>query len=435
MAAVGDRLAILYSPQESAPTFDGSDRFTVAVTSDLITWSTQEIVAPPSDVELPSGFRRNFGAQGLVATGQGWAVTVYDSVSVDPMELTSAAGMDLPGFSEESGYGVSYDDTGIEIQTGFDSMGNDPQQTTRFTWDELGVTSQAVDYLNEYGNTPSVWASTWDGAAAQSNSPAMSGQLLATAAGYLQWTDEIWFSPDGLTWTPSPLPDPDGYVTSAFVYDGGVIALSAGYDGSTDVYRLDETGGSPELLDVATLPATGQSGYFSQSAPGSAVIVDAGDQGPPPPPTIVEFEGYRLTLGGSGTYELSDATTGDVIVTENLGRSAPDEDSSFAFGLDGITVTDPASGEVLVVIPNDVLNRGPDTARRLRAGRVHARPVVVRIARRPAVPRHRPRRRRRLRWTDQRGDERGSGPRQHRRQLGQLRPSVRHPSDQGCRLP
>jgi hypothetical protein len=111
------------------------------------------------------------------------------------------------------------------------------------------------------------------------------------------------------------------------------------------------------LLDVPGLPSSGQSGFSSQSAPGSAVIVDAGDQGPPPQPISVEADGYRLTIGVSGTFELSDATTGEVIVTENLMRNAPDENSSFASGPDGITVSDPDSGDVLVVFPSDLLNQ------------------------------------------------------------------------------
>lgn len=357
VAAVGDRLAVVYSPQELATMFSGSDRFTVAVTTDLINWTTQDVIAPALDVDLPAGIQRSFGPQGLAATERGWAVNVYDSVSVDPLELISAAGLDRPGINVDAGYGVNTDDTGIEVQVGGDPTGSVPPQTTRFTWDELGVTPQVVEMLNGNGSAPQVWASAWDGVAAPSDTRSVSGQLVATAAGYLQWTDRTWFSPDGLTWTPSPLPDPDGYVTSAFVYDGGVIVLSRGADGTADVYRLDETGGSPQLLDVAGLPSTGQSGFSSQSAPGSAVIVDAGEQGPAPQPLAVEVDGYRLTIGTSGTFELSDATTGKVIVSENFMRNAPDENSSFAFGPDGITVTDPDTREVLVVFPSEVLNQ------------------------------------------------------------------------------
>jgi len=356
VAAVGDRLAILYSPADSPTTIGGSDRFTVAVTTDLSNWSTQEVALAPLEVDLPSGVQRSIGAQGLAATESGWAVIAYDSVSADPFELLRAAGLEVPGLSENAGFGVTYDDTGMEIQVGTDPTGSGPQESTRFTWAELGVPPEAVDLLNG-GGTPQVWASAWDGEAVTANGEPASGQLVATSAGFLQWTDTTWFSPDGLTWTSSPLPDPDGYVTSAFAYDGGVIALSTGNDGTTDVYRLDATGGSAELLDVPGLPSSGQSGFSSQSAPGSAVIVDAGDQGPPPQPISVEADGYRLTIGVSGTFELSDATTGEVIVTENLGRNALDANSSFTFGPDGITVTDPDSGEVLVAFPSDVLNQ------------------------------------------------------------------------------
>lgn len=89
-------------------------------------------------------------------------------------------------------------------------------------------------------------------------------------------TDRTWFSPDGITWTSSPLPDPDGRVTAAFPYDGGVIMLSTGADLATDVLRLDETGGDPELLDVPGLPTIGQAGFSSQASPGSATSSNQG---------------------------------------------------------------------------------------------------------------------------------------------------------------
>jgi hypothetical protein len=97
--------------------------------------------------------------------------------------------------------------------------------------------------------------------------------MLATPAGFLQWADEMLFSPDGLTWTASPLPNPDGYVTAGFAVDGGVIVVSTSPDG-TLVYHLDETGGSPTLLDLPDLPENFLIG-FSQWASTSGLIVRA----------------------------------------------------------------------------------------------------------------------------------------------------------------
>lgn len=127
-------------------------------------------------------------------------------------------------------------------------------------------------------------------------------------------------------------------------------------DLATDVFRLGETGGDPELLDVPGLPTIGQAGFFSAASPGSAIVVDAGVFDAQPAPLSVEVDGYRLT-SENGTFELSDVATGAVIVSENFMRNTPADDSSFDFGLDGLTVTDPETGEVLVVVANDVLEQ------------------------------------------------------------------------------
>lgn len=87
VAAVGDRLTIVYSVQDNGGVFAGTDRFTVATTTDLTTWTTQEVVVPPPPVDLPVGIRRNVSPQGLAVTESGWAVTVFDSVQPDPVEM------------------------------------------------------------------------------------------------------------------------------------------------------------------------------------------------------------------------------------------------------------------------------------------------------------------------------------------------------------
>ena len=121
--------------------------------------------------------------------------------------------------------------------------------------------------------------------------------MLATPSGFLQWADETLFSPDGLTWTASPLPDPDGYISGGFAVEGGVIVMSTGPDGTVDVYRLDETGRSPQLLDVPNLPETFQAGYSGPWAPGSALVVDAAD--PMSANTAEEYVGNLWLLASS----------------------------------------------------------------------------------------------------------------------------------------
>jgi hypothetical protein len=277
IVSVGDRLAVVVDDRSPGDPVVSNDGVTVAWTTDLVDWATERI-EQPSALELPTGVRHDVWAQGLVANESGWAVTVYDDVTLDALELVRAAGLepaDLPG----GNYGETYDATGVELQYDSDGPGPVSPTSVRYSWDELGVSPAVAALLTDNEDAPQVWASPWDGAAARSDAPPGSGRLLATPAGFLQWSDHTLFSEDGLTWTASPLPDDDGQVMGAFTYDGGVIALSRSASGTTDLYRLDEAGGSAELLDVPGLPANVQAGFESPWSPGSAIVVNAASVG------------------------------------------------------------------------------------------------------------------------------------------------------------
>ena len=228
--------------------------------------------------------------QGLVANDTGWAMTVFDSVDVDVLQLVPD---DVRAKIESSngGFGASPDDAGIRIDYAADATSNSTETLT-FTWEELGVPADVVPYVTDNEYRPQTWAATWDGEPTQSDLIDGSGQMLATPAGFLQWTDETLFSPDGLTWTASPLPNPDGYVSGGFAVDGGVIVMSTSPDGTVDVYRLDETGGSPRLLDRARSAGDLRDRVLGQWAPSSGLIVDAvrtgavGERGRPLAPRV-----------------------------------------------------------------------------------------------------------------------------------------------------
>ncbi len=353
VATVDDRLVVAFQPRSADGFTNESGSFTVASTTDLSTWTTQEVTVPVPSIELPVGISRIVNAQGLVVNENGWALTVFESINPDPIALLSEAGLAGPELSADGGYGSSFDDTGIDVQI-VDGSG---QSTTRYTWEELGVGPEVVAYLDEGGYTSTVWASAWDGPAAPSEISARFGELLATSAGFVQWGNGIGFSPDGRVWTERALPDPDAYVSGAFAFADGVIVLATGADGTLDVYRLDATGDAAELLEVPGLPAAGSAGFSGPGSSGSAIVIDAAVQSVPTEPLIVEVDGYRLTIRQpSGVVELSDAATGEVIVTENLARFGPGDESSFEFGIDGMTVSDPETGDVIVVIPSEVLN-------------------------------------------------------------------------------
>ncbi len=273
LATAGDRLAVLFN-EPPTPEDPSGSVVTVATTTDLVNWTTQEVASTEPPIELPAGIQRRVSGQGLVANDSGWAITVFDQVDVDVLQLVPD---DVRATLEsiDGGFGASPDDTGIRIDYAADATSN-ATETLTFTWEELGVPADVVPYVTDNEYRPQVWAATWDGEPTQSDLTDGSGQMLATPSGFLQWTDETLFSPDGLTWTSSPLPDADRRIAGAFAVDGGVVALSASpIDGSVNVFGLDETGGSPELIDVAGLPEQSQSGFFAQWAPGSALIVDA----------------------------------------------------------------------------------------------------------------------------------------------------------------
>ncbi len=86
LATAGDRLAVLFNEPQT-PEDPGGSVVTVATTTDLVNWTTQEVVPPALPVELPAGIQRRVNGQGLVANDSGWAITVFDSVDVDVLQL------------------------------------------------------------------------------------------------------------------------------------------------------------------------------------------------------------------------------------------------------------------------------------------------------------------------------------------------------------
>jgi hypothetical protein len=272
LATAGDGLAVLFTEPQT-PENPGGSVVTVATTTDLVNWTTQEVMPSALPVELPKGIRRSVSGQGLVANDTGWAITLFDAVEVDVLQLVPDDVRERLA-SSDGGLGYSADDRGVVLT----SSTLDATETLSYTWEELGVPADVVPYVTDNEYRPQTWAATWDGEPTQSDLTDGSGQMLATPSGFLQWTDETLFSPDGLTWTASPLPNPDGNVLGGFAVDGGVIVMSTSPDGPVDVYRLDETGGSPTLLDLPDLPETFVTG-FSPWAPSSGLIVDASGPG------------------------------------------------------------------------------------------------------------------------------------------------------------
>ncbi len=336
VATVGDELVIAYRE----PSSGASSVFWVARSSDLVDWTAQRVELP-APVELPPGMFSNGLVQDLVVNESGWVLSLLEIPGVDSEALLESAG--LPPAQRSS-----VDAGGLQV---VDATGG-AERT--YTWDELGVSDEAVAYVFRDGaGGPQVWAASWDGEPVRSETDVVFSPIVATPSGFVRWDRQTRFSTDGITWTASEPPNPDGYVVSAFAFDGGVITIGNSFDGQPEVYRLDETGGSIERLDIAGLPTVRQAGYTQGWADASGVVFDGGSQGFSM--LNVEAGGYRLSVRPAvGVYELVDLMTGEIVAREIAANAGPEP--LFDFSTDGVTVTDPDTGEVLVTIPQERLD-------------------------------------------------------------------------------
>ena len=353
-ASVGDRLAVVYSVIDPLTGMPVGGRVVVATTTDLSTWTTQEIVLP-SPGELPEGVNWSVFAQGLVANESGWVVPVYSSVDVDAYSLVPE---DVrAGIDESRGVSVGTSSDGITIATDFDENGGDPAISAFYTWEDLGVAPEVGQLLSEQNFTPALWTASWDGTPAPTDAPAAQGPMVATPAGFVLWNDQTWFSPDGITWTASPLPVGASWVSGAFTVDDGLIVQSSSDTGEYLFHQVDERGGDAVRLDLPVGPEGSLVSSASMSSSATAgMIVSAMPPVPEEDLLSVVVDGYQLTVRQpSGVFEVVDVATGDVIVSE-IPFGPGTDDGSFSFDEAGVTVTDPDTGDVLVVFPQDVLD-------------------------------------------------------------------------------
>ncbi len=213
--AVGDRIAVVYTVIDPLTGMPVDSRVVVATTSDLTNWATQDIVlpAPPDLPDLPDGVTWSVYPQGLVANDTGWVVPVYSSLDIDPYSLVPE---DVRlGLDESNGLSIGTDSNGIIVDSDFDDSGN-PTQSQRFTWEELGVDPAIAELVAQQEYAPTLWAASWDGVPSPTDAPPVQGPMMATPSGFVAWTDQTWFSPDGVTWTASPLPAEEAMVSGAF---------------------------------------------------------------------------------------------------------------------------------------------------------------------------------------------------------------------------
>lgn len=347
VATVGGRLVVSYGLQDPATGMSADGIARVATTENLVDWTVQEIVIPPPPVDLPMEAWWSVSINGVAANEAGWVASVYSGLELDPVRLLPEE-VRVEYERSESGYSTSFGDTGISLER---SVAGE-WVTDEYTWEALGISPEAAAYLTGQNYEPSLWTATWDGEPTASPTPGPTQQIVATPAGFVGLDDQIWFSADGLTWAASPLPAEDAYVSASFTFDGGIIAFVGTRDGVRTL-RLDERGGSPEWIDIPGLPENAQSGFGFGNRLGA--VMDATEPGPPPPPLVVEADGHRLTIdNATGMVEVVELATDEVVATADFGRRVED-DAPIVFDDDGVTVTDPATGAVVVVFPSDAL--------------------------------------------------------------------------------
>jgi hypothetical protein len=370
IAAVGGRLVVA----DSLSTADGGVVVRVASTTDLSSWSVQDFDLPGA---RPLGDQSQLGVwwpsmRSFAVNETGW---VFEIVRVYSADVTSVLPGDVQRDLVAGTYQIRSDDAGFTVAVnGPDGSPPTPESTYSYTWDEVSVAAEDVPYLTGEVPISQTWAATWDGTATvgQTAMPTAmaTGMTMASPAGFVRWNDRTWFSSDGLTWSPSPLPDPTGTVTSAFPVDNGFVAVVANQRGTSDVYLLDERGGNPRQISVDKLDEEFAKGLADRtstgfgstpSSPSSAAVLTIGPS--VQMPVVIESGGYRY-IERRGLSSVVDLATGDVVVFYSRERP-PAEDTTFAFGDDGLTVTDPDTETVLIQVPIETYQAARDEAQAL----------------------------------------------------------------------
>ncbi len=363
ISSVGDRLVIA----DSVSTADGGVVVRVASTTDLRDWSSQDFELPGA---RPLGDQSQFGVwwpsmRSFAVNETGW---VFEIVRMYSADVTSVLPADVQRDLVAGTYEVRSNDTGFTVAVnGPDGSPPTPESTYSYTWDEVGVAAEDVPYLTGEVPISQTWAATWDGTATVGQTAMATGMTIASPAGFVRWNDRTWFSPDGLTWSASPLPDPTGTVTNAFPIDNGFIAVVANQGGTSDVYLLDERGGNPRQISVDELDEEFDKGLADQtstgfgqtpSSPSNAAFLTIGPS--VQMPLVIDSDGYRY-IERSGLSSVVDLATGDVVASYARERP-PAADTTFVFGDDGLTVTDADTETVLMQVPTETYQAARDEA-------------------------------------------------------------------------
>lgn len=337
----GDRLVLVGNTR-------GQSATTVYSSSDLLNWSEQTIEPSPAPIALPDFVKLRILPTGIVANGDGWIVEASQGVRFDARAIVPTA--ELPDADSQTSLFVTTEQNGVTVERFGD--GGPPLQ---YTWDELGVTPEQSEYIlmAENSRESRWWSATWTGELVQT-----SGTGVPTTEGFVQLGGRpARFSSDGVNWTRTATAVVAGAFPVVLPYGDGLVVVDS--DGETPILRrLDARGELIEEIVIAGL-APVRIPYSAFPEPSSALVYSSTDA--TQPVQSMEHDGYRLTYDPANpALVLVDVATGETIVSEDEDSFAATGVSVMVWDEDGITISDPSSGEVIVTFPNDVVQRSMD---------------------------------------------------------------------------
>lgn len=370
LTSVGDRLVIV---SQTYPVVPDGDRFaapdvTVHATTDLVTWSSQELPAADRS-ELPDAVMVHRWPQQIAVQGDRWMLSVESNVELDVESLVSDEVRERMG-REGWGYAPTADGVSVELYDEDKAV-----ETIEFTWAELGISPELAAEMSDGGSSAEIWTATWDGDPSLTADPFTQtqpgGTVIALGSGFMTNGSNPVFSVDGSAWESMQGAPADAWISSTLAVDGGVVAFADGPSGP-QIYLIDtaltwtpiEIPGAPERFYPA----------FGDGRASGAVVVDAGIPDVPEPEPVeisIPAGDYTLVLddGPSGqTYRVLDAA-GAVVTTETWSYDETSEDFDetgpfefLRYEESGITALSPEDGSVLFEIGHDLLSEAYEEA-------------------------------------------------------------------------
>jgi hypothetical protein len=354
-----DRLTIVGSAPPSGVT-QFPRQVSIATTTDLSTW-----VMDSFEIELPStapeSVQVSADAVAVAANDDGWVVRVMTNRFVDPFQFLPESVGELLGVAD-MGLGTDSDGVTVEhIEDGTVTV------VERFTWDELGIAEELLPYVRGSSTTMTLWGGPWGGQPESTLSDGSFGTLMATTAGFLDLAEEVAFSPDGITWTAVETPQPNLMVQAAAPLGGDVMVFTRNAADEVAMYRVGPTGEMWTLLDV---PAGVDDAHSWSQSSSAAFLLETRTDDPGPQRIVAQHEGFELTMayGAVQSYRLVDESTGDVVLEESIDLTvtpAPPDGpfQNLVEDMNGITITDPETGDVILSIPHSVIGAAWDATR------------------------------------------------------------------------